>query len=593
MYKIYADDVLIYDSTLEDYRIGKGQITLEVGKSGSFVFSVYPNHFYYDRFVQMRTVITVYKSGRIVFRGRVLDDVTDYWNNKTLTCEGELGFLNDSIVRPFSFEGRPAELFAQLIQKHNEQVDTFKQFKVGTVDIADPNDYIARDNSGYESTQSNLTSRLVESGLGGYIYITHGADGTEEQPTIHYVRDFSKVATQGIEFGVNLKDFTKTTKGTEIATAIIPFGAQIDDGDVNTENRRLTIESVNGGKDYVYDAAAVAYRGWIFQTVTWDEVTTAAALKQKAESWLATGVNLATTIELTAIDLHLLDRSIESYGICMYVPVSSAPHGFAETMLCNRQTMDLLKPENDTVVLGYSYRSFTANSTKLAFSVSNLSMMQSDVSNEVSKVSQHVNSIKLSVENSEAGSYIMLKAGETEISSLDIKLLGVVTFETLGNSPGEGATKIDGGWIDADTLTVNAAKVSGTLWADQIKVGYNKGDRDEYTETFDGAVYTLITDELVSSPTIKGGAFYDTKSYGKLTLAVYGDNDDGVPWLHFYDTSNRVELFEVMPFTATSSQVLMRLGGVTVFQKLSDGTVALGSSVVSGNADLTATAVFA
>ena len=268
MYKIYADGVLIYDSTLEDYRIGKGQITLEVGKSGSFVFSVYPDHFYYDRFVQMKTVITVYKSGRIVFRGRVLDDVTDYWNNKTITCEGELGFLNDSIIRPFSFEGRPAELFAQFIQTHNGQVDEFKQFKVGTVDIADPNDYIARDNTGYESTQSNLTSRLVDSGLGGYIYVTHGDDGTEELPTIHYVKDFAKVATQGIEFGVNLKDFTKTTKGTEIATAIIPFGAQIDDGDTNTENRRLTIESVNGGKDYVYDPEAVAYYGWIFQTVT-------------------------------------------------------------------------------------------------------------------------------------------------------------------------------------------------------------------------------------------------------------------------------------------------------------------------------------
>ena len=468
MYKIYADGVLIYDSTLEDYRIGKGQITLEVGKSGSFVFSVYPDHFYYDRFVQMKTVITVYKSGRIVFRGRVLDDVTDYWNNKTLTCEGELGFLNDSIIRPYLFEGRPAELFARFIQMHNEQVDAFKHFKVGTVDIADPNDYIARDNTGYESTQSNLTSRLPDSGLGGYIYVTHGADGTEETPTIHYVKDFSRVATQGIEFGVNLKDFTKTTKGTEIATAIIPFGAQIDDGDANTENRRLTIESVNGGKDYVYDAEAVAYRGWIFQTVTWDDVTIASNLKAKAESWLATGVNLATTIELTAIDLHLLDRSIESYNVCEYVPVSSAPHGFAEIMLCNRQTMDLLKPENDTVVLGYSYRSFTSNSTKLAFSVSNLSLMQSDVSNEVSKVAQHVNSITLSVDNTETGSYIALKAGDTTISSLDINLKGLVTFESLGDAPGEGVTKINGGWIDADTLNVNAANISGVLVASKI-----------------------------------------------------------------------------------------------------------------------------
>ena len=115
MYKIYADDTLIYDSTLEDYKIGKGQITLETNKSGSFVFSIYPDHFYYDNFIRLKTVITVYKSGKIVFRGRILNDVTDYWNNKTITCEGELGFLQDSIIRPFSFTGTPESLFKKFI----------------------------------------------------------------------------------------------------------------------------------------------------------------------------------------------------------------------------------------------------------------------------------------------------------------------------------------------------------------------------------------------------------------------------------------------------------------------------------------------
>ena len=49
MYKILADGTVIYDSTLEDYKIGKGLITLETNKSGSFTFSVYPDHFYYDK----------------------------------------------------------------------------------------------------------------------------------------------------------------------------------------------------------------------------------------------------------------------------------------------------------------------------------------------------------------------------------------------------------------------------------------------------------------------------------------------------------------------------------------------------------------
>ena len=64
MYKIYANDKLIYDSTNDNYRIGQGRISLKVNKSGSFVFSVYPDHFYFDKFVRMKTVITVYKSNK-------------------------------------------------------------------------------------------------------------------------------------------------------------------------------------------------------------------------------------------------------------------------------------------------------------------------------------------------------------------------------------------------------------------------------------------------------------------------------------------------------------------------------------------------
>ena len=396
MYKIFADDTLIYDSTLEDYKIGKGQVTLETNKSGSFVFSLYPDHFYYDRFVKMRTVITVYKSERIVFRGRVLSDVTDHWNNKVLTCEGELGFLQDSIVRPFTFSGSPAALFAQLVNGHNAQVDEFKRFKVGTVTVVDGNDYIARENEGYESTLSNLTSRLLEDATGGHLFITH--DDGDPIPTLHYLADFTNVATQTVEFGANLKDYTKTTNAEEIATAIIPIGATVsrevvtgydEEGEPITEDVEeiITIEKVNGGKDYVYSAEGVALYGWIFKQVDWEDVTEPANLLTKAQAYVDNAAKQNITLELNAIDLHLLDRSIESIHLCDYVRVISAPHGFDSTLLCNKQTLDLLKPENDTLVLGYTYYTFTESSTKTAVgAVSAVKKTVASVSGQVVKV---------------------------------------------------------------------------------------------------------------------------------------------------------------------------------------------------------------
>lgn len=379
MYKIFADNTLIYDSTIEDYKIGKGSITLETNKSGSFSFSVYPDHFYYDQFIRLKTVITVYKSGRIVFRGRILNDVTDYWNNKVLTCEGELGFLQDSIIRPFSFSGTPEDLFKKLLNEHNAQVDEFKRFKIGTVTVVDPNNYIGRSNSDYESALSNLNSRLIEDSLGGYFYVTHGADGTEITPTLNYLADFTKVSTQTVEFGSNLKDYTKTVKAEDIATAIIPLGATVDDGNNDTEDPKLTIASINGGKDYVYSESGVALYGWIFKVVTWDDVTDASNLKRKAEDYLKSVVNQNITIELKAIDLHLLDHSIESVNVCDYVRVVSAPHNFDSTLLCNKQTIDLLKPDNDSLVLGYTYSTFTETTSKISSSVSSIPVIQATV----------------------------------------------------------------------------------------------------------------------------------------------------------------------------------------------------------------------
>ena len=387
MYQIYADNTLIYDSTLYDYKIGKGAVTLETNKSGSFVFSVYPDHFFYDRFVRLKTVIKVMRSGKILFRGRILNDVTDYWNNKVITCEGELGFLQDSIIRPFSFSGTPEELFKKFVNDHNSQVDDFKKFKIGKVTVVDGNDYIARENTGYETTISNLNSRLIEDSLGGYFYITHGEDGTEEIPTLNYIADFTKVSSQIVEFGSNLKDYTKTITGENIATAIIPLGAEVDDGNKDTPNPRLTIASVNNGKDFIYSTEAVALYGWIFKSVQFDDVTIASNLLAKGREYLNSVINQNITIELNAIDLHLLDRSIESFNVGDYIRVVSKPHKFDSTLLCNKQTIDLLKPDNDTLTLGYTYSTFTEKSSKTAEAISSIKVIRTSVSSLSSKVS--------------------------------------------------------------------------------------------------------------------------------------------------------------------------------------------------------------
>ena len=460
MYQIYADNILIYDSTLEDYKIVKGSITLETNKSGSFSFAIYPDHFYYDKFIKLKTVITVYKSGRIIFRGRILNDVSDYHNNKVITCEGELGFLQDSIIRPFEFSGTPEELFTRFITEHNNQVDEFKRFKIGTVTITDSNDYIARSNSAYENTLSNLNSRLINDSLGGYFFITHGEDGSDPIPTINYLADFTKVSSQKIEFGANLKNYTKTAKGEDIATAIIPLGHEVDDGDEATENKKLTIESVNDGKDYVYSESGQSLYGWIFKAVSWDDVTDASILKKKAKEYLESVIKQNITIELNAIDLHLLDQSIESFNVCDYIHVVSAPHNFDSTLLCNKQTIDLLKPENDSIVLGYTYSTFTEKNNKISSSISSIPNIQAVVNNFTNRVIA-LNDTVTNTEKTANDAINNYQAVEGQLGTMsgDLEIVAGVVTENARNI----ATNANNIAINAENIAKNAQSISDIL----------------------------------------------------------------------------------------------------------------------------------
>ena len=300
-----------------------------------------------------------------------------------------MGFLQDSIIRPYAFNGTPKNLFKKFITDHNEQVDDFKKFKIGKITVVDPNNYISRSNDTYDTALSNLNSRLIDDSLGGYFYITHGDDGMEDIPTLNYLADFTNVSSQIVEFGSNLKDYTKTVKADTIATALIPIGAEINtESETNNDKpkERLTIKSVNGGKDYIYNKSAVSLYGWIFKTAQWDDVTDAKNLLTKAKAQLNQLINQNTTIELTAIDLHLLDKTIASFYIGDYVRVLSKPHNFDSTLLCNKQEIDLLKPDNDKLTLGYTYATFTDVTSKTTNALSAIPTIRSSVSNISTKL---------------------------------------------------------------------------------------------------------------------------------------------------------------------------------------------------------------
>lgn len=342
MIKVYADEQLIYAAQMPGYELSDLQVTVSATSSGMATITMPPGHPAVDSFTSYKTVVTIYRRELLLFRGRALYVTDDFYNRRTVTCEGERGFLHDSIVRPYLYQDSPATIFADLIALHNSQVDASKAFTVGTVTATDANDYVRLESLTAEQT-SVVLDKLVER-VGGYIVFTTNNEG---QRVINWYADPGYRSDQVIEFGNNLLDFSRTGEGTELATVIIPYGTE----DMET-GERLTIESVNDGLDFIQDDEAVALRGFIARAVYWDDVTEPQNLLTKARQYLAKAKNMVTTLQLTAVDLSALDKDIDTFQVLDLVRVRSKPHNVDEDFLLTERTYDLLQPDLDTIVLG-------------------------------------------------------------------------------------------------------------------------------------------------------------------------------------------------------------------------------------------------
>lgn len=378
MYRVKCDDLTLYNPLSNELVLGSPTLNLEVNKVGSFSFSIYPNHPHFNDVEKMESIITVFQENKPIFKGRVYSDTVNFYKVKKVEVEGLLAYFNDSIVRQYSFTGGLTDYLEFLITQHNEQVSEHQRFKLGTVTVEDPNDYIVRESSNTPTTWAEIEEKLLKL-LGGYIVIRYEEDGNY----IDYIADYTDTSTQKIAFAINLLDLENVVTGDSLTTCIIPYGAKIEDIDTEDETettegegadggategtetegqkteRYLDITSITGGIDYIEDEEAVAKYGRIHEVVRWEDVTDPHNLIIKARKYLSDRVRLQSTLTIKAVDLHLTDETIEAFKIGDYIEVYSIPHNIKETLLLTSYNIDLTNPSGFTFTLGLASSSYT------------------------------------------------------------------------------------------------------------------------------------------------------------------------------------------------------------------------------------------
>ena len=352
MYFVYCNDSPLYDLRDDDLVLVSPTVKLQENSAGSFSFTILPNHPHYDEVQELNTIISVKDGEDEIFCGRIIDISLDYYNRKKVTCEGELGYFNDSIQRQAKYQGETVRSYLErLVSIHNSQVSGAgidKTFEVGIVTVVDSNDYLYKFTN-YESTLEVIKTDLLKT-YGGHLRIRK-VDGVRY---LDYLKDYPNTNTQTIEFGENLLNFTKDMVASDVVTAVIPLGCRLQEQEVEGLEAYLTIKGVNGGKDYVYSESAVRTYGWIFKTVSFQDVTVPDNLKTKGEQYLSDIQFADISLKVTVLDLHMMNADTERIKLLDEIRVISTPNGLDRFFPVSEMTIYLDAPSKNTITLGTS-----------------------------------------------------------------------------------------------------------------------------------------------------------------------------------------------------------------------------------------------
>ena len=303
IYTVKCDDNILYNQYMDNALLADSDWHQIDNEFGSFNFTIYDDNSLYNSIVLKKSRIKIYKDGVLKWLGRPIDQTDEIDGAKTFYCEGCLGFFNDSVIRPFEFNGSPELFFAFVVNSHNDQVSEDQRFIIGECHVTDPNDYITRSSQSYNKTWKLIIEKMLN--LGGHLVVTFDQN---EKPILSWMNEITAFSAQPIKFGENLVEYERSLLYSEFYTACIPLGCKYDDGS------RLTIESENDGKDYLVNTTLANTYGVIYadpEETIWDDVTLASNLKTKGQNWLNNvGVKYKKVINLTAEDISFLMENV-------------------------------------------------------------------------------------------------------------------------------------------------------------------------------------------------------------------------------------------------------------------------------------------
>lgn len=340
-----AENTIIHSDGTD--RISGGKVAKSINAVDSFSFTIYPNNAGYNFLKPLTTAVKVYDEniGKDIFIGRVLK-CPDSMDERGLicrkvTCEGRLGWLYDSVQPYVEYKMVGiSTVLSSFLSKHNAQVGADKRIELGQVTVTASNNYTYTAN--WDKTMNVIADKLIGK-FGGEIQL-RDKDG---KVYLDYLENIGHGTDTTIELAVNLKTISREVDETAVITRLYPLGAKLTDSE-----KRLTIGTVNGGKDYIEDSSLIAKYGVISGPQIWDDVTLASNLLSKGKEYLKSVNRAKVQYQITALDLSRIDKHIEQFELGCWYRVKNSLMGIDEDLRIVGISIDLDNPQASQLTFG-------------------------------------------------------------------------------------------------------------------------------------------------------------------------------------------------------------------------------------------------
>ena len=341
-----GNDILDYgDKTLT---LLEPKLEAELNTVDAFDFKMPPNHQKYADITPLVSIVEIYEDADLIWFGRVVSVSTDYYREKTVACEGPLGWFSDTVQRYCMYdEVSIRTFFNTLISNHNIQAPASRRFVVGTIDIDDKTVYRKLD---YESTRECLEKMCIEA-EGGYLFFRR-ENGVNY---VDWLKDMPYTCNQPVEFGLNLTDISSSFEGTEMINCILPLGDTVKANNDSSKGEVIPEDDPRVGlpltleHDYGYDiigsSESVDVYGRIIEVITFSGVKDAATLKSEAEKYLKEEMYNKLTFECTAVELKSYgpgaNDNYDHFKLGQKIHCVSKPHALDEEFPLIKMSIDL------------------------------------------------------------------------------------------------------------------------------------------------------------------------------------------------------------------------------------------------------------